>query len=390
MSSSPFQIVRRVAAVTVALGVGSATLAACGTAGGPAATVSFQSAAPAQRLNDVCPATISVQLQWRPQADMGGLFQLLGPDYSVNVTDKSVTGTLVAQGKDTGVKLRLKSGGSAIGFQSVASQMYVDSAIDLGLVHGDQVVAASGSQRVVGVAPLITHNPAILMWDGAKHPGLNLKGLAASGATVVVSKEQIFPTWLLAKGYVTPSQLDTSYDGSPARFVADSAIVQQGYVTSEPWRYEHETPAWNKPVQYGLLSELGYDPYASNVSVRADKLAGLAPCLKKLVPIIQQADADFVTSPKATAQLISDVVAKDTANAPYPVGEAESAAEILKSKGLIANENGSVATYDLARVRAFVTDLAPILAARGAKVEPNVDPASLFDPQFGDRTIGVE
>lgn len=389
MSSSPFQIARCAVVATVA-GLGAAALAGCGTSAGPAASVSFESAAPAQRLDDVCPATVTVQLQWRPQADMGGLFQMLGADYSVDVTGKSVTGTLVAQGKDTGVKLRLKSGGSAIGFQSVASQMYVDSTIDLGLVHGDQVVAASGSQRVVGVAPLLTHNPAILMWDSAKHPGLTLKGLAESGATVVVSKEQTFPTWLLAKGYVKQTQLDTSYDGSPARFVADPAIVQQGYVTSEPWVYEHDTPAWNKPVQYGLLSELGYDPYASNVAVRADKLAALAPCLKKLVPIIQQADADFVTSPGATAKLISEVVAKDTANAPYPIGEAEYAAGILKSKGLIANENGSVATYDPARAAAFVTDLAPILAAQGATIDPKVDPAILFDPQFGDRSIGIK
>lgn len=390
MSNSPSSIVRKAAATVAVVGLGAAALAGCNSSDTTAASVSLEAAAPAQRLNDVCPATITVQLQWQPQADMGALFHLLGPDYSVDVAGRSATGTLVAQGKDTGVKLRLKSGGSAIGFQSVASQMYVDSSIDLGLVHGDQLVAASGGQRVVGVAPLLTHNPAILMWDSAKHPGLTIKDLPGSGATVVVSKEQTFPTWLLAKGYVKQAQLDTSYDGSPARFVADSGIVQQGYVTSEPWTYEHDTPAWNTPVQYGLLSEVGYDPYASNVSVRADKLTALAPCLKKLVPVVQQANADFVRSPGATAKLISDVVAKDTANSPYPIGEAEYAAQTLKDKGLIANENGSVATYDPERVRAFVADLAPILAARGAKVDPKVDPAMLFDPQFGDRAIGIK
>ncbi|MQY20932.1 nitrate ABC transporter substrate-binding protein [Nocardia macrotermitis] len=389
MSPLHSRVARRAAILTAALSVGIGTLTACGSSTAPAPKVSLAPAPAAQRLADVCPATLTVQLQWQPQADMGGLFQLLGPDYTVDTGTKSVTGTLVAQGKDTGVKLRLKSGGSAIGFQSVASQMYVDSSIDLGLVHGDQVVAASAAQRVVGVTPLLTHSPAILMWDPAKHPGLTLRGLAASHATVVVSKEQTFPTWLLAKGFVTKSQLDTSYDGSPARFVGDSSIVQQGFADAEPWEYQHNTPAWNKPVAEALISELGFDPYASNVSVRADRLAQLTPCLRKLVPIIQQADADFVTAPAATDQLIADVVAKDPSYATYSLAEAEFASGVMKSKGIIANENGSVGTYDPARVSAFVTDLAPLLAAQGSKVDPKVDPAALFDPRFGDRSIGI-
>ena len=388
---SPFhnRIARRAAGLTAALTAGLCTLTACGSSTTPAPSVSLAPAPAAQRLTGVCPDTLTVQLQWQPQADMGGMFQLLGPDYTVDTTTKSVTGTLVAQGKSTGIKLRLKSGGSAIGFQSVASQMYVDSSIDLGLVHGDQIVSASADQRVVGVTPLLTHNPAILMWDPAKHPGLTLRGLAATHATVVVSKEQAFPTWLLAKGYVTKSQLDKSYDGSPARFVGDSSIVQQGYADAEPWEYEHNTPAWNKPVAHGLLSELGFDPYASNLSVRADRLAQLTPCLQKLVPIVQQADADFVTAPTATDKLIADVVAKDPSYSTYSLAEAEYASGILKSENIITNENGSVGTYDPARVRAFVSDLAPLLAAQGAKVDPKVDSAALFDPQFGDRSIGI-
>ncbi|WP_067666883.1 nitrate ABC transporter substrate-binding protein [Nocardia miyunensis] len=389
MSLFHAHITRRAVALAAALTIGACTLAACGSSTTPAPSVSLAPAPAAQRLAGVCPDTLTVQLQWQPQADMGAMFQLLGPDYTVDTNTKSVTGTLVAQGKNTGIKLRLKSGGSAIGFQSVASQMYVDSSIDLGLVHGDQIVAASAGQRVVGVTPLLTHNPAILMWDSAAHPGLNLRGLAASHATVVVSKEQTFPTWLLAKGYVTKSQLDTSYDGSPARFVGDPSIVQQGYADAEPWEYEHDTPAWNKPVASGRLSELGFDPYASNVSVRADRLAQLTPCLKKLVPIVQQADADFVTAPTATDKLIADVVAKDPAYATYSLAEARYASGILKSENLIANENGSVGTYDPARAHAFVTDLAPLLAAQGAKVDPKVDPATLFDPEFGDRSIGI-
>ncbi|GAA4403115.1 nitrate ABC transporter substrate-binding protein [Tsukamurella soli] len=390
MSPTPDRIVRRAAALAAAAVAGVGTLAACGSSTTTAASVSLAAAPEAQQLAAVCPATLTVQLQWQPQADMGALFQMLGPDYTVDTATKSMTGTLVAGGKSTGIKLKLKAGGSAIGFQSVASEMYIDPSIDLGLVHGDQIVAASGDQHVVGVAPLLTHNPAILMWDPAKHPGLTLKGLAASNATVVVDKSQTFPTWLVAKGFIKKSQLDTSYDGSPARFVGDSSIVQQGYADAEPWEYEHNTPAWDKPVAYGLLSELGFDPYASNLSVRADRLQKMAPCLKKLVPIVQQADVDYVTSPADTNKKIVDIVSKDSTYTPYKIEEADYAAGILKSKGLIENENGSVGTYDPKRTAAFVADVAPLLAAQGAKVDPKVDPTTLFDPEFGDRSIGIK
>ncbi|MFT3661795.1 MAG: nitrate ABC transporter substrate-binding protein [Gordonia sp. (in: high G+C Gram-positive bacteria)] len=375
------------AGLTGLLAAGSLVACNSSTTG---ADVHYDPAPAAQQLADVCPATLVVQLQWQPQADMGGVFELLGDDYTVDTDKKSVTGTLVAGGKDTGISLELRAGGPAIGFQSVASRMYVDDATHLGLVHGEQIITASGSQKVVGVTPLLTHNPAIVMWDPAAHPGLTLKTLKDSDTTVVVSKEQIFPKWLVAKGMVKESQLDPGYDGNPARFVADSKIAQQGYVTSEPYTYEHDTPSWNKPVGYGMLADVGFDPYAANVSVRADKLAEMTPCLKKLVPIIQRAGADYITSPGATNRRIVDVVAKDAGNSPYTLGEAEYAAATMKEKGLISNENGSVGTYDVARVAAFVADIAPIAAQDGSGVDPKVDPATLFDPQFGDPSIAVE
>jgi hypothetical protein len=104
---------------------------------------SLEPAAEAQNLAGLCPENVVVQLQWQPQSDMGALFEMLGPGYSVDTDDKSVSGTLVAGGKDTGVDLTLRAGGPAIGFQSVSSQMYVDDSITLGLVHGDQVIAAA-------------------------------------------------------------------------------------------------------------------------------------------------------------------------------------------------------------------------------------------------------
>ncbi|WP_059008171.1 hypothetical protein [Streptomyces specialis] len=367
-------------------------ITACGGSGTEdgADAAPLEPAAAAQRLDEVCPSTVVVQLQWQPQSDMGALFEMLGPGYTVDQDGNAVTGPLVAGGKDTGVRLTLRAGGPAIGFQSVTSQMYADDTIHLGLVHADQLIAASGEQRVVGVTPLLKHSPAMLMWDPEAHPGLSIDRISGTDASVVVSQDQFFPDWLVAQGYVTEGQLDPSYDGAPARFVGDSGIVQQGFANSEPYTYEEETPAWGKPVGYQLLKDVGYDIYASNLTVRADRLDELSPCLDKLVPVVQQAGADYITAPEATNERIVDIVSRDTSYTPYSIGEAAYSAELLRAEGLVANEDdGSIGTYDLARVREFVTELAPVIRDGGSDVPADITADDLFTDQFADRTIGL-
>lgn len=367
------------------------TLTACAGSDAESLDVALESAAPGQTLSGVCPEDVTVQLQWQPQSDMGALFEMLGPGYTVDTDNRSVTGPLVARGKDTGVDLTLRAGGPAIGFQSVTSQLYVDDSIHLGVVHGDQLVAAAGNQPVTGVTPLLKYSPAILMWDPASHPDwTSVADIGKSDATVVVSKEQIFPQWLVAKGLLQQSQLDTTYDGAPSRFVGDPTIAQQGFANSEPYSYEHDTPAWNKPVNYQLVKDAGFDIYASNVVVRSDRVDSLSGCLDALVPIVQQASADYVTSPEHANETIVDVISQDVAYTPYTSGEAAASAELLASEGLIANEaDGSVGTYDPARNRHTVEELVPILNAGGAGLPADLSADQLFTNRFTDATIGI-
>lgn len=368
------------------------SLSACAYSSQDAPTEETVESAPeSQQLAGVCPANVAIQLQWQPQSDMGAVFGMLGPGYRVDTEEKSVTGPLVAGGKDTGVDLTLKSGGPAIGFQSVPSQLYVDDALTMGIVHGDQLVAAAADQPVVGVTPLLKYSPAILMWDRQSHPDWQtVADIGRSDATVVVSKDQIFPQWMVAKGMLKPTQIDTSYDGAPARFVGDPTLAQQGFANSEPYTYEHDTPAWNKPVAYGLVKDVGYDIYASNMSVRADKLDSLAPCLKKLIPIIQQAGVDYAASPEAVNATIVDVVAQDDTYSPYSAGEAAFSAHLLVEKGLLAAEdNGAFGVYDEARTARNVADLRAVLAATGNAVPADLTGNDLFTNRFSDPSIAV-
>lgn len=380
----------RLAVAATAATICAAVLAGCSSSGSDDTASSSLPSAPAEStLAGTCPDNVVVQLQWQPQSDMAGVIGLLGPGYTVDTDNKSVSGPLVFDGMDTGVDITLRAGGPAIGFQSVPSAMYSDDSIHLGLVHGDQMISAAKDQRVVGVTPLLQYNPSIIMWDPATHPDVKtIADIGRSDASVVVSKDQIFPQWLVAKGLLQQGQLDTSYDGAPARFVGDPSITQQGFANSEPYTYENETPSWNKPVAYAMVKDAGYDVYASNVSVRAGDVEEMSPCLEKLVPMIQQTGKDYVASPDAVNATIVDWVSQDVSFTPYSAGEAAYSAGLLKDRAVIApGADGVYGSYDMVKAQNVINDLVPILNGGGADLPAALPADQLFTTQFIDEQI---
>jgi hypothetical protein len=49
-------------------------------------------------------------------------------------------------------------------------------------------------------------------------------------------------------------------------------------------------------VKYALVNDTGYPFYPQELSIRTGDKAALALCLKKLVPIVQRAQVDFLKS----------------------------------------------------------------------------------------------
>ena len=203
-----------------------------------------------------------------------------------------------------------------------------------------------------------------------------------------MSKEQVFPQWLVAKGLLKQSQLDTGYDGAPARFVGDPSIAQQGFVNSEPYTYEHETPSWDKPVAYAMVRDAGYDVYASNVSVRPDKMEKLTPCLEKLIPMIQQTGKNYVNSPDAINKTITDWVSQDVSFSTYSEGEASYSAKILKEKGVIGPDAAGVwGGIDMAKAQESINQLIPVLNNSGSDLPAQIPANELYSTQFIDTNV---
>lgn len=381
----------RRAGITALAALVVASGAACSSSDAETEAVQLPAAPAEQQLAGLCPATVAVQLQWEPETDSGPIFGLLGPGYRVDSDNNKVTGPLVVDGKDTGVELEIRAGGPAIGFQTVPSQMYVDDSITLGLTHSEHAIAAAGQQPLVAVTTLLRYSPQMLMWDPKTHP--EWKGIAdigKSGAPIVVSQGQLYPDWLVGRGLVNAKQIDTSYDNSPSRFVADSSFAQQGFANSEPYVYEHEVRAWNKPVAYQMLRDVGYEGYARTVNVRADKVNELRPCLQRLVPMIQRATAQFRADPAPVDDVVVDVVAKSANFSPYSAELAEFGSRLLIDKGLIGNEtDGIIGSFDEARVQRVIDEFAPILRRGGANVPTTLTARDLVTKEFLDPSISV-
>ena len=371
-----------------------ALLAACtgdngggGTAPAPAAP-----AGDALDLKSVCPNPIVVQKDWQPESEHGFLYNLVGDGYKVDTEKKKVTGPLVAQGRPTGVNIEIRTGGPAVGFEPVPAVMYSDRSIHLGYVATDEAVQFSAKQPTTAVFAQMDISPLAIMWSPEKHPSFNIiADIGQSDTEVLYTKGLSYMEFLVGSGILKESQLNGSYDGSPALFVQSGGEdALQGFATSEPYLYQHEIKQWGKPLKFQLVNDAGFPVYFSAMSVRADDKAKLAPCLKKLVPILQRSQADFIAKPDHAINVILDLVKQYNTGWQYSKGLAEYSAKALKQEGIVGDgNNGHIGDFDMGRVQKVLQIMGPILAARKQTVKEGLKPEEIATNEFIDTKISL-
>jgi len=382
-------------AVGACAGAVTLSLAACSSSGGESAgpaTAPPGGSAAASRystpLAEVCPATVTVQSNWWPWLPDGFLFQLLGPNPTIDAGKNRVVGQLGS----TGVKLEIRAGGPATGFQPVTSLLAQDDSILLGYVGTDEAVQSSGSQPTVAVFAPYEKSPLALIWGNPAWDFHSVADIRQSGATVLASPSgTAFPDVFVREGRLNKGQVDPSYQGTPDRFVAaDGKIVQQAYVTNEPYLLQHEVPAWGKPVKSLLLHD-EYPVYISALAVRSDRLTTERACLAKLVPLFQRAQRDYVADPGPTNQLVLKVLSTlHTGGFSISPGLLAYGASTQKQLGLVADgPDGVLGSFDTARVQSLIGRLVPVFAAKG-KPKPGLTPPDLVTNEFLDRSISMK
>ncbi|UFS58716.1 ABC transporter substrate-binding protein [Subtercola endophyticus] len=383
----------RASAAAAVLLASSVALSACATSATPAGSASATSDAAigAVDLSGVCPANIVIQTDWNPEAEQGDLYQLIGPGAVIDSNKKAVSGPLYASGAYTGVNVEVRSGGPAIGFQSVTSQQYADPTITLGYANTDEAVQLSADQPTTAVFAPFEVGPQIIMWDPATYP--NVKTIADLGKTDAVVRYfggATYMDYLTGSGILKAANVDGSYDGTPANFVAAGGKdAQQGFATVEPYVYQHEVDAWDKPVAFQLINDAGYPIYASALSIRTGDLDKMSPCLTKLVPVLQQATVDYYKDPAATNDLIVKAVSEFNNGWVYSAGVAAYSAKAQVDLGLVGDgADKTVGNFDLDRVQKIIDITTPLFAAQGKAVAPGLTPDAIVTNKFIDPSIG--
>jgi len=341
--------------------------------------------APSVALKGVCPDKIVIQTDWFATPERAAAYQLVGPNGAIDKKHGTYSGPLGT----TGVNVEVRLGGPFIGFQPIPALMYQNPEIYLGYVATDDAVQAAAKFPTKAVVAPLDINPQVLIWDPATLTVSGWPDVAKTKAKIIYIEGLPFMDYLISKGFVTKAQLDASFDGTPSRFVAERGkIIQQGYASNEPYRWEHDVPGWKKPVKFLLVHDSGYQIYPQGLAVRAAQLASSSACLKLLVPIIQRAQVAYMNEPGPTNDALVKIAAELAGGPPITAPANAAAVKSMKELGLSGNgPDQTLGNFDLARVDRTIALLKPIFAARGVKLPDNLAAGDIVTNEFIDTTI---
>jgi NitT/TauT family transport system substrate-binding protein len=194
---------------------------------------------------------------WKAQAEQGGFYQALA------------TGEYAKRGLD----VQIVQGGPGVN----VPQLLASGAVEAGMGSNSFIVMNLAKEQipVKAVAAMMQKDPQVLI----AHPDQGLEKIAdLKGRPILLSDASVsaFWVWLRAKYGFTDDQV-RKYTFNAAPFLADKRVVQQGYITSEPYTIEKQ--AGLKPKVF-LLADEGYPGYATMI-LASDSLIQKNPAAVK-------------------------------------------------------------------------------------------------------------
>lgn len=330
-------------------------------------------------LSETCVSPVVVQTDWYPQAEHGGIYELLGSDYTVDAQRGATTGSLVFQGADTGVDLEIRAGGPFIE-SPVVTELFLDDAIMFGYVGSDVALSRYGEAPTLAVFNALTINPQVILWNASEHPGVTtIAEIANEVPAVSVFGDRPYMRYLVSEGVVPNDKVDTNYKGS--LMLATDDIAHQGFATSEPFRYAN-LESGSIETAYQLVHDAGWTSYPQNLAINKLRLETLRPCLAKLVPMMQQAQIDFVASPDRTVATILDVVEQFDTTWSQSAELANYAIATMKELGIVGNgDTTTFGDFESPRLDDFIVRATPILREQGLTI-PDLTASDIATNEF--------
>ena len=341
-----------------------------------------------------CPADIRIQTDDLPNADWGFLYSLLDRDaVSIRFVGREVSGPLVIDGEDTGIRLTILSGDPADGV-SASVELHEDESLLLGAVDSDVALLNVVQYPTVAVFAPTARDTRIIYWSADTYPGVrNIESLgdtlAPDGlalAPIVGVPGDPLRDYLVGRGTLGADQVRPGDDPSVESYLAGGGVAAQaGDVLVDP--YLLGLPEEAPPIGYQLVDDAGY-PRDRLLSARPQAIVRHADCFRVLVPVLQQALVDYLRDPEPTDELLVEVAAQ-FGHPELDAGLIAAAHEILADRRFVANgRDGAVGDIDYGRLR----DLRTGLASAWRQLElvfPRVEVDDIVTNEFIDRSIGL-
>ena len=283
-------------------------------------------------LAGICPDVVTIQTDWNPEAEHGWIYEMVGDDPTIDKDGVLVRGPLVTGGVETGVEIEIRSGGPAIGFQTVTSQLYSDDDILLGYVYTDEGIQNSVEFPTVAVMAGMEKNPQMIMWDPATYPDVEtIADIGEAGILVRYFGGAAYMDYFTQTGHPDHRTRSTARTTAPRRCSSPTRALRPSRASGRPSRTSTRTRStdWAKPIAYAYINDAGWENYAESIAIKADRLEENSECLTALVPIIQQSTVDYVNDPAETNALILDAVETFDNGWVYTQGVADYAVETM-------------------------------------------------------------
>ena len=257
------------------LAMGAGVLAACG---GGSSTPSASAPAGATATGDLDKVTLGSN--WYAQAEQGGFYQAVA------------TGIY----EDHGLDVTIRMGGPQVN----QNQLLMAGAIDFKMGYAlDSINSIQEGVPKVTVASIFQKDPQGLL----THPDVGIESFEdLDGKTILLSTSAHTTFWpfLKAKYGFDDSQMGV-YTFNVGPFVADKDLVQQGYITSEPFAIQRE--GGFEPVVL-LMADYGYPNYTTTIDTRRDLMESNPDLVQRFVDASIKGWYSYLENPAPGNELI--------------------------------------------------------------------------------------
>jgi NitT/TauT family transport system substrate-binding protein len=293
---------------------------------------------------------VALLLNWYPEAEHGGFYAA------------QVHGIY----EKYGLEVDIQPGGKT----TVVPQSLALGRVQFGVANADDVLIARNQDvKLVALMAPIQDGPRCIMVraDSGITSFEQLKNI-----TLQIDSARPYVPFLKSKGLLDDSVKLAPYFGSVAQLVAGPGYAAQGYNFSEPFMARQQ----GVEVNQLMMSEIGYNPYASLLVATSDYATANGDVCKRMVQASAEGWVKYLSDPGQTNEAILKANKQGLEKAALEFG-----VEALKPLCMKDGEPSRVGQMSLERWKQLADTLVELKLIDRAKVDVNASfRADLLEP----------